>query len=445
MNVLLITADDLTAGSCGCYGNPTPGATPNIDRLAAEGIRFERGHVTTAACQPSRQVWMTGRYPHRNGAMGYEPIAANVPTLQEQLGRAGYLNGILGKVKHLAPREKFRWDYVVEGADLGEGRDPTRYREASKRFFERAIAERRPFALVANSHDPHRPFAGSWRDRRWTLLGRGSYPAPKRRFRPDEVEVPGFLPDLRRVRAEIARYHASVHRCDETVGEILSALDDSDLRETTLVVFMSDHGMSFPFAKTNCYLHSTNVPWIARWPGTAAPGTVDATHFVSGIDFMPTILDAAGLPPVDGLDGRSFLPLLRGGAQEGRDEVYTVFTSTSAGRAYPMRCLQNRRHGYIFNAWADGKRVLLNESMGGATYRAMVAAARRDPLVAARVELFRHRVPEELYDLERDPSALRNLAGDDAHAEVLAGMRRKTLVLMESTADPLLAELRRRI
>jgi N-sulfoglucosamine sulfohydrolase len=443
--VLLITADDLTASSCGCYGNRAAGATPNIDRLAAEGMRFVRGHVTTAACQPSRQVWMTGRYPHHNGAMGYEPIAANVPTLQEQLGRAGYINGILGKVKHLAPREKFRWDCAVEGDDLGQGRDPARYHEASKSFFERATGEGRPFALVANSHDPHRPFAGSWRDRRWALMGRRSYPAPRRRFRPDEVEVPGFLPDLPKVREEIAQYHASVHRCDETVGEILRALEESRVERTTMVVFMSDHGMSFPFAKTNCYLHSTNVPWIVRWPGRVAPGAVDTEHFVSGIDFMPTILDAVGLPPPEGLDGRSFLPLLRGESQAGRDELYTVFTSTSAGRAYPMRCLQDRRFGYIFNAWANGKRVLINESMGGATYRAMVAAARRDPHVAARVELFRHRVPEELYDLARDPSALRNLADSEEHAAVLAEMRRKTLALMESTGDPLLVDLRERV
>ena len=442
-NFLHITVDDMGCDSVGCYGNPAPGVTPNIDRLASEGMRFARAHVTIAACQPSRQVWMTGRYPHRNGALGFEPIASDVPTLQERFRAAGYLNGIAGKVKHLEPTEKFCWDFKIDGDELGHGRDPARYYEASREFLKRASREGRPFFYMANAHDPHRPFAGSLRDKRWALRGR-KYPAPGRTFRPEEVEVPGFLPDLPRVRAEIAMYNGSVHRSDETVGAVLRALEESGLRNSTVVLFMSDHGMSFPFAKSNCYLHSTNVPWIMRWPERIRAGAVDDEQFVSGIDLMPTLLDLAGLPAPEGMDGRSYRPLLEGRSQDGRDEVYTVFTKTSAGREYPMRCLQNRRCGYVFNAWADGKRTLKMESHRGATYWTMRLAALKDPNVAARMELLRHRVPEELYDFERDPGALMNLVGDAAHAETLDVMRGKMLAFMESVGDPLLPELRRR-
>ena len=105
-NLLFITADDMNYDSPGCYGSRTPDITPNIDSLASEGMAFTNAHVTIAVCMPSREVLMTGRYPYRNGGEGFEPIRKDVPTLQEQLHEAGYLNGILGKENHLAPVEK---------------------------------------------------------------------------------------------------------------------------------------------------------------------------------------------------------------------------------------------------------------------------------------------------------------------------------------------------
>ena len=113
-NILLITADDMNYDSPGATGNRTPGITPNLDRLASEGMRFVHSHVTIAVCQPSRSVLMTGRFPHRNGAMGFESIWEHVPTLQEQLSNAGYFNGIMAKVGHLHPEWKFCWDFVVK-------------------------------------------------------------------------------------------------------------------------------------------------------------------------------------------------------------------------------------------------------------------------------------------------------------------------------------------
>lgn len=100
-SILLITADDMNWDAPGCFGGRTPDITPNIDRLTSEGMRFHYAHITIAVCQPCRSVLMTGRYPHRNGAEGFEPIDTSVPTLQEKLHEAGYLNGILGKVTHL--------------------------------------------------------------------------------------------------------------------------------------------------------------------------------------------------------------------------------------------------------------------------------------------------------------------------------------------------------
>lgn len=437
LNVLLITADDMNYDSLGVHGCKTPGITPHLDQLASQGMRFTRAHVTIAVCQPCRSVLMTGRYPHNNGAMGFEPIRTDVPTLQEVLREAGYMNGILGKVKHLAPIEKFCWDTVAEPSALGMGRDSSAYYRHAKAFFDRARESGKPFFLMANSHDPHRPFAGSEQERNHAERRKVKYPGASRYYKPGEIEVPGFLPDIPEVRQEIAEYYSSVHRCDETVGEILRALEDAGFADSTLVMFLSDHGMPLPFAKTNCYLHSTRTPWIVRWPGRVKPGEVDTEHFISGIDFMPTILETLKLKMPDGMDGCSFLPVMRGEEQAGRDRVFTVFNQTAAKRDYPMRCLQNRRFGYIYNSWSDGKKVFFNESQSGLTFKAMQAAAKKDEQIAARVRLFRHRVPEELYDFERDPDALVNLADDPAHAKTLRQMRRELAEVMAKTNDPL--------
>ena len=217
---------------------------------------------------------------------------------------------------------------------------------------------------MANSHDPHRPFYGSLQERQvcervWSKHGvhLEDIPAPSRIYDSHDVQVPGFLPDIPGVRKEVAQYYCSVRRCDDTVGRVLSALHESGQEENTVVMFLSDNGMSFPFAKTNCYLNSTHTPWIVRWPGRVKPGAVNTRDFIEGIDFMPTILDAAGLPTTPGMDGKSFLPLLDGQEQPGRDHVFTVFHKTAGRKSYPMRCLRERRLGYIYNAWADGKTV----------------------------------------------------------------------------------------
>ena len=443
-NVLLIVADDMNWNAPGCFGSPIPGTTPNIDRLAASGMRFKHAHVTIAVCQPSREVLMTGRYPHRNGGMGFEPIHTDVPTLEEQLDEAGYLNGILGKVSHLEPRYKFRWTMAHDFYELRCGRDPNLYYRYARRFFQQAAHARRPFFLMANSHDPHRPFYGSLQERQvcqrnWAKHGvhLEDIPAPSRIYTAQDIQAPGFLPDIPGVRKEVAQYYCSVRRCDDTVGRVLQALRESGQEENTLVMFLSDNGMAFPFAKTNCYLNSTRTPWIVRWPGHVKPGAVNERDFISGIDFMPTILAAAGLAAIPGVDGRSFLPLLSGQQQPGRDHVFTVFHKTAAGQDYPMRCLRESRLGYIYNAWADGKTRFRNESQSGLTMKAMEQAAETDPGIAERVKLFLYRVPEELYDFTRDPDALHNLAQDPAHQQDLKGLRQKLLAWMQQTQDPL--------
>lgn len=438
-NIVLITADDLNYDSVGVYGCEILRITPHIDRLAEEGMQFNHAHVNIAVCQPSRQSIMTGRYPHRNGAEGFDPIDENVPTLQERLRAAGYLNGILGKEIHLKPKHKYCWDYYITEAQLasgaGIGRSPERYYEYTKSFIESAKERGKPFFLMANIHDPHRPFAGGAQEKRsW------GHDLPKftRQIKDDEITVPDFLPDVPGVRKEVAEYYTSVHRADQSIGAVVQALKESGLEKNTLVMFLSDNGMAVPFAKANCYLNSTKTPWIVKWPDRVKPGSVDTEHLISGIDYMPTVLDALGIKAVEGTDGTSFLPVLRGEKQAGRQHVFTEFHKTFARRCFPMRCVHGTRFGYLVNFWADRTDAMRMDSTSGLTFQAMQEAGTTDPDIAARVALFEHRVLEEFYDFEKDPDALHNLIADPHYQDEIAKMRGLLKARMTRTNDPAL-------
>jgi N-sulfoglucosamine sulfohydrolase len=236
----------------------------------------------------------------------------------------------------------------------------------------------------------------------------------------------------------VAQYYASCRRCDDTLGAALEALEASGLAERTLVMFLSDNGMAFPFAKTNCYLNSTRTPWLVRWPGVVGPGRAETERFVNGIDFAPTIAEVCGLEPLADIDGRSFAALLQDADAPGRDHLVTHINTIASKRSYPMRAVHTARFGYIFNAWSDGQTEFRNESMAGLTWPAMRQAGDAgDRQVAARVQMFRHRVPEELYDYDADPHALSNLADDPTFASAKQRLRQLLLEELRRSGDPL--------
>ena len=444
INFLLITADDLEWTSVGVYGSKVDRITPNIDRLASEGMRFTNGHVTIAVCQPSRQTLMTGRFPHNNGAPAFNPIADEVPILQESLKKAGYLNGSIGKTAHLQPMSRFGWDLGPRLADpdsgiwmhhLGNGRNIERYKKSMTDFLKMAKDKNKNFWLMLNTHDPHKPFYGN---------GGKAYDYPVSRvYVPEEIEVPGFLPDLPEVRKELAAYYTSVRRADDVVGAILKILDEEGFRDNTLVMFLSDNGSSFPFSKANAYLNSTKTPWIVRWPGKTTPGTVDTTHFISGIDYMPTILEAARLKQIPNMDGTSFLSILTGSEQGWRTSVFTEFNTPYNNIPLHMRSIQNKKFGYIYNPFSGLQQVKM-ESMNGPTWAAMLEGGKTDTTLQKRVDLFYHRVPEELYHYEKDPDGLVNLIDDPDYADIVAQLRQELANEMYVTRDSILQGFERK-
>ena len=451
LNVLFITMDDMNRDSIGVYGSQVTDTTPNIDQLAAEGLRFEHAHVTIAICQPTRAVWMTGRYPHNSGALGFNTIHRGVPTLPETLRKNGFHTGILGKTEHVVPSRKDAFAYRRDRSELINGRSQELYGQYTAEFLKEVKEADKPFFLMVNTHDPHRPFdnrkpadqrnAKPKQDPKKTAKNKkrkryGDYPAPSKIYQPEEIAIPGFLPDLPPIREEIAQYYSSVRRADDVIGRVLAELEEAGFSKNTVVMLKSDHGIPVPFAKTNVWRHSTITPWIVRWPGTIQPNSIDKTHLISGVDFAPTILELFNLSPMEGMDGRSFLPLLKGQAQENRDYVYTHINTIASGRDYTMRSIQSKRYGFIWNGWSNGETTFRNESMIGLTWKALAKAAESDPELAKRAQHYLYRTPLEFYDYEKDPDALNNLIDDSCHQKIIQTHLEKLLQLMKETGDP---------
>lgn len=439
-NILFITVDDMNADSLGVYGCPVKETTPNLDRLAGEGMRFEHAHVQAPNCTPSRNVFQTGCYPHNSGVEGFYDVEPDYPILPDLLKAAGYRTGIWGKVADTTPRSNYAWDEVIHLHGKGMSKNSEAVGKAALQFIEESQDKGLPFYLVMNISDPHHPLFGSKASEK---SGYDRYP-PSHVYTEDEVVVPGFLPDIPGVREEVTRYYNSVRRADDIVGAILEALSASGQAENTVVVFISDHGMPFPFAKTNLYRHSTRTPWLVRFPDVVKPGSVDSEHMISAIDFMPTILALCGIDPPAGLDGRSFLPLLKGEPQTGRDRVFTEYHENAGGIRNPMRAIQTRRFGYIFNPWSDGQRLFKSATLYSESYKAMKMAGETNEAIAARVGFFNHRVVEELYDYEKDPDALNNLIANPEYADIVERLRGELEVHMEQAGDPALDVFRNR-
>jgi N-sulfoglucosamine sulfohydrolase len=442
-NLLIITVDDMSCDSVGVYGCKLPDTTPNMDKLAGQSLRFNYAHVVVGNCMPSRNVMWSGRYPHNNRIQGFRAMSKNdkdYPVLGDLMKDAGWFTGIRHKVSHSTPYSPFPWDIILGDEKKDDVKNSASWGAAATKGIEAAKAAGKPFCLLLNIADPHKPFYAEG-NRGDTVPDKN---VPTKIFTPEEVPVPGFLPDDPVVRKELSHYYSSVRRADDSLGMILAALKASGEDENTVIIFLSDHGMPLPFAKTQLYHHSTRTPLMIRWPGVTKPGAVDDTNMVSTVDLLPTLLDIVGVAKPDGFDGRSFAPLLKGEPQDGRDMVFKSYDENAGGQRTPMRAVQTKDYVYIFNPWSNGTRVMTGATAGTSTCRQMRVLAKTNEQVAARVDLFDHRVPEEAYEVSYDPDALTNLIDKPEHAKQVAALEKAMEDWMVRVKDPLLDILRHR-
>lgn len=435
-NLLFITVDDMSADSIGAFGCKLAGTTPQIDKLASESLRFQYAHVVVGNCMPSRNVMLSGRYPHNNRVEGFYQVKdKNYPVLSDLMKEAGYFTAIRGKVSHSTPYHPYEWDLVLDDAagSREHPKDVASYGRSTSRGIAAAKKAGKPFCLLVNISDPHKPFYATGKK------GEKIHDPhkPSRVFTADEVPIPGFLFDHPDVRTELAQYYSTVRRADDCAGEVLKALRESGAADDTVIFFLSDHGMPLPFAKTAVWHHSTHTPLIVKWPGVTKAGSVDRQHMVSAVDLLPTFLDVTGTKHPNGMDGRSFAPLIHGKKQADRDFIFKEYNENSGAGRHPMRSIQSRRFCYIYSPWSDGKNKFKTATTGTMSYRAMQRVASTDKNIAARLKLFDHGAPEEFYDVEKDPDCLHNLINDPTVAKELARHRKALADWMKSTGDHL--------
>lgn len=435
-NFLIITADDMNCDSVGVYGCALPDTTPHIDALAAQGIRYDKAHVASTACMPSRNAINTGRFPHRSGGEGFQHLRfPNVPTIPATLKAAGYQVGILGKVHHSTPYEDTPWDYAEE-----IGRNTEEFYTKSKAYIESALAAGKPFYFIVNSHDPHRPYYNHENKGIPARPRKGKAPnsEPSRVFMPNEVPVPVDFPEHPEIRKELADYFSSVRRCDDVVERMLTLVDDLGIADETIVMFLSDHGMATPTSKSNAYLDSTRTPLLIRWTGKTPKGAVYDKSFVSSLDIFPTLLDAAGITNSGGMDGVSLLPTFKNQALANRDTWNTAFYATIAKRHFNMRTRHDGQYSYTFNPFYNGDSVYASSALGGRVFKTIYELGKTDPKWHARAEFITKRTPEELYDLSKDPKCLNNLIDNPEYQKLVEQNRVAMSAWMTRTDDSII-------
>lgn len=432
-NLLIITVDDMNCDSVGVYGSSLD-ATPNMDGFAKTALRFQYAHVQVGNCMPSRNVMWSGRYPHNNRVEGFYQVKdASYPVLCDLAQDAGYFTAIRHKIGHSTPFSPYHWDLELDNYPQGTRnhvKDAESYGASTTAAITAAKEAGKPFCALINISDPHKPF--------YTQVKQGKDPhVPSKVFGPDDFPVPGFLHDDPVIRSELALYYSSVRRADDGVGHILSALDASGHADDTVVFFLSDHGMPLPFAKTQLYHHSTRTPLMVRWPGNTRANSIDNTHMVSAVDFVPTLMEIIEHETPKDVDGRSFASLLQGESQAGRDSVFKVYNENSGAKRNPMRGIETREYLYLFNPWSDGQLTMATATNGTATYKRMQQLAADNPVVAARVELMTHRVVEELYHVASDPDCLVNLIDSPKYQQKADELRAQLLQHMQQSRDPI--------
>ncbi len=416
-NFVIVFSDDHGIDDSGCYGN-TVVRTPNIDRLASEGMRFTRAFTATAMCAPSRSMLYSGLYPHRNGAHpNHSEVRPGIMTLPHYMSQLGYRTALAGKT-HIKPRASFPFEYTgLDGVD---------------EFLAEAGGQ--PFCLVIATNDPHGPYKKA---------------GPGEGYDPSKVKLPPYLVDTPETRKLMAAYYNSVTALDKQVGEHLALVDKHGLRGNTLFIYASDNGTGFPFAKWTLYDAGLNMPFIARWPGRIKPGTVTEA-MISFVDVLPTFMEAAGCEAPDELDGRSFLGVLEGKESRHRDFVFGTHTNKGiiSGSEYPSRAIRTETHQYIRNLIPDGTFTNVvthgmdhDETRAAGYWKSWLRLAEHDAFAAERVRMYQRRPAQELYDLRSDPYELKNIAGGPANRELIRDLDGQLREWMEQQGDPELGRM----
>ncbi|MEM9282723.1 MAG: sulfatase [Verrucomicrobiota bacterium] len=421
-NLILIMADDMAWDDSEPYGHDSI-MTPQLTRMANEGMRFNNAILTISSCSPSRASIITGRYPHQTNAEELHwPVPEDQITFVEKLREKGYWTGAAGKW-HLGEAVRERFDEVRE-VDTSGFQLPSGDAGKAGKFVETLEGEAQsgcadwiplmqdrpkdqPFFLWLAALDPHRPYHTN-------ILEEGS--------RPEEIKVAPYHPDTPAVRADYQVYYDEITRLDKYVGLVLDELEAQGVSENTLVLFISDNGRPFPRDKTTLYDSGIKTPWIVRWPRAVDPGTT-CDRLVSSVDIARTFMSLGDIEdPGPTFEGVDFTSLLINPDKPIRDYVFAE--KNWHDFEDHVRAVRNERYKYIRNYYEDLPQTPSADGLRSPTYVELLRLRDNGELNDDQMGCFTApRPPEELYDTKLDPHELNNLVDDERYATLLRAMR----------------------
>lgn len=417
-NVVLFIADDVSWDDFGCYGNAQV-QTPNIDKLAANGLIFTNVYLTASSCSPSRNSIITGRYPHNTGAaeLHTEP-PLEMYSFPEVLRKHNYYSVQAGKF-HMGEYAKRGFDVIYEKQDENGYGGEEKWLESVK---ERP--RDKPFFMWFAAYDAHR----TWGPNDFT----GTH-------NPEKLTPPFYLVNGKGTRKDLADYYDEIRRFDHHIGVVVNELRAQEVLDNTLIIVMADNGRPFPHSKTRVNDRGMKTPFVVHWPGAIKKGAV-CTSLVSAIDIAPTIMKLAGTETPDQFQGYSFDKLLTNPGEQFRNFVFAEHNWHDY-EAHE-RMVRNKDFMYVLNS-----RPLLPQSgpadaVESPSYIDLEAAKDEGKLTAVQADVFVvPRPAEELYDYRRDPLQLLNIASVPEHEKDLSELRGVLEKWMKETGDNIPTDL----
>jgi N-sulfoglucosamine sulfohydrolase len=417
LNVVFILADDMGRDTWGAYGSKDC-QTPNINRLAEEGTRFNRAYCSVAMCAPFRQELYSGRSPWRTGTLpNHSKSVTGTKSIAHYLQPLGYRVALLGK-SHIGPQECYPFEML---GDVSKKIDANpEILKRSSRFFDDCQKKDEPFCLFIASHDSHAPF---------TTGDQSAYDANK-------LTVPPYWVDTPELRDEMVKYYAEVTNFDSLVGRVRAELKKRNLWENTIFIVCSEQGTQLPFAKWTCYDNGLHIGLVLRWPGLSKEGSL-VEQLVSIADITPTLVQELGGDLKEGdCDGENIASLIRGNGEPVHQYVYGAFTNCriigNRDRIFPIRSIRDKRYSLIFNPNSKDEitsnitlsralEILNSDQKKKANLDPAASWVTKANLTTSEEELvhkLHHRPEYELYDLLNDPFELVNVIGDSKFKKV---------------------------
>lgn len=418
-NIVIIIGDDCSYSDLSCYGSPNA-ITPNIEKLASQGMLFNNCFQATAMSSPTRHCLYTGLYPLRSGAYpNHTFVKKGVKSFVQYFKQIGYNTALYGK-EHVAPKSVFSYDY------LGNYKESMDF-DILKTYI--LNSSEIPFILVVASNEPHGPYTKG-NPENWNLK---------------DLKLPPHYIDTPIMRKQYRNYLAEIEVLDKQVGEIMNLLDETNNTNNTILVFLSEQGNSFPFAKWTCYNQGLHSGLIVRYPEHIKRG-VKTDALVEYVDILPTLLDFVNYKERDDnyFDGQSFYDVLVGDKDNHKQYAYGIHTTrgvNSGSDNYGIRSVTDGHFCYILNLTPQNEfqcGINKSEEKDNDMFGWIgVAKGNSSSAEFAQKQIyrFRHRPAEELYDLKNDPYSLNNLINNPKYKGIIRQMRIKLKKWMKEQED----------